>query len=64
MIRRTESYVDQMVVEQVLEAIAPGGIEAALRASQLSAQADQEKRTALRLALERAQYAVQRAKRQ
>ena len=56
--------VDQMVGEQVLEAIAPGGIEAALQASQLSAQADQEKRTALRLALERAQYEVQRAKRQ
>lgn len=56
--------VDQMVVEQVLEAIAPGGIEAALQASQLSAQADQEKRTALRLALERAQYEAQRAQRQ
>ncbi len=56
--------VDQMVVEQVLEAIAPGGIEAALHASQLSAQADQEQRTALRLAFERAQYEAQRAKRQ
>ncbi len=56
--------VDQMVVEQVLEAIAPGGIEAAVQAGQLSAQADQEKRTALRLALEKAQYEAQRAKRQ
>jgi len=56
--------VDQMVVEQVLEAIAPGGIEAALQAGELSAQADQDKRSALRLALERAQYEVQRAKRQ
>ena len=56
--------IDQMVVAQVLEAIAPGGVEAALQASQLSAQTDQEKRTALRLALERAQYEAQRAKRQ
>lgn len=56
--------VDQMVVDQLLEAIAPGGIEAAVQASELSAQADQEKRTALRLALEKAQYEVQRAKRQ
>jgi DNA invertase Pin-like site-specific DNA recombinase len=56
--------VDRMVAEQVLEAIAPGGIEAAIEASQLSAQADQEKRSALRLALEKAQYEVQRAKRQ
>jgi DNA invertase Pin-like site-specific DNA recombinase len=56
--------VDQMVVEQVLEAIAPGGIEAAVQAGQFSAQADQEKRKALRLALEKAQYEVQRAKRQ
>jgi DNA invertase Pin-like site-specific DNA recombinase len=56
--------IDQMVVAQVLEAIAPGGVEAALQASQLNAQADQEKRTALKLAWERAQYEAQRAKRQ
>ncbi|HWQ91668.1 MAG TPA: recombinase family protein, partial [Clostridia bacterium] len=56
--------VDQMVVEQVLEAVAPGGIEAAVEASHQSAQVDQEKRTALRLGLEKAQYEVQRAKRQ
>jgi DNA invertase Pin-like site-specific DNA recombinase len=56
--------IDAMVVAQVLEAIAPAGVEAALQASQLSAQADHEKRTALRLALERAQYEAQRAKRQ
>jgi DNA invertase Pin-like site-specific DNA recombinase len=56
--------VDQMVTEQVLEAIAPAGIEAAIQASQFSAQADQEKRTALRLALDKAQYEVQRARRQ
>jgi len=34
--------VDQMVVEQALEAIAPGGIEAALQASEASALADQK----------------------
>lgn len=56
--------VDQMVVAQVLEAIAPGGVEAAVQASALGAQADQEKRTALKLALERAQYEAHRAKRQ
>jgi hypothetical protein len=56
--------VDQMVVEQVLEAVAPGGIEAAMEAGQQSAQVDQEKRAALRLGLEKAQYEVQRAKRQ
>jgi DNA invertase Pin-like site-specific DNA recombinase len=56
--------VDQMVVEQVLEAIAPGGIEAALQAEGVRAAADQEKRQALALALERARYEAQRAKRQ
>jgi len=56
--------VDQMVVEQVLEAIAPGGLEAALQASEVSALADQEKRRAVELALERARYEAQRAKRQ
>ncbi len=56
--------VDQVVVQHVLEAVAPAGIEAALQASELNVQADQEKRTALRLALERAQYEGQRAKRQ
>ena len=56
--------VDQRVVEQVLEAIAPGGIEAALQASAASVRADQEKQKALELALERARYEVQRAKRQ
>jgi DNA invertase Pin-like site-specific DNA recombinase len=56
--------VDHMVVEQVLEAIAPCGIEAALQASEVSAAADQEKRRALELALERARYEVQRARRQ
>lgn len=56
--------VDQGVVEQVLAAIAPGGIEAALQASEASTAADQEKRRALELALERARYEAQRARRQ
>jgi len=56
--------IDQMVVEQVLEAMAPCGIEAALQASEVSNLADQEKRRALELALERARYEAQRAKRQ
>ena len=56
--------VDQAVVEQVLAAVAPGGMEAALQASEASAAADQEKRRALELALERARYEAQRARRQ
>jgi DNA invertase Pin-like site-specific DNA recombinase len=56
--------VDQSVVEQVLAAVAPGGMEAALQASEASAAADSEKRRALELALERARYEAQRARRQ
>ncbi len=56
--------VDAMVVAQVWEAIAPAGIEAALQASETQALADQDKRRALELALERVRYEVQRAKRQ
>lgn len=56
--------VDQMVVEQVLEAMAPAGVEAAIQAQALNAAADEEKRRALQLALERARYEAQRAKRQ
>jgi hypothetical protein len=53
-----------MVVEQVLEAMAPAGVEAAIQAQALNAAADEEKRRALQLALERARYEAQRAKRQ
>lgn len=56
--------VDQMVLEQVLEAIAPAGVEAALQAQALNVAADEEKRRALALTLERARYEAQRAKRQ
>jgi hypothetical protein len=48
----------------VLEAIAPAGVEAALQAQALDVAADEEKRRALELALERARYEAQRAKRQ
>jgi len=56
--------VDQAVVDQMLAAVAPAGIEAAVLASETAAAADQEKRRALELALERARYETQRAKRQ
>jgi DNA invertase Pin-like site-specific DNA recombinase len=56
--------VDQMVGEQVLESIAPAGVEAALQAQALDVAADEEKRRALELTLERARYEAQRAKRQ
>jgi len=55
---------EQAIVGQVLEALAPAGIEAALEASAVGVQEDQDKRRALELALERARYETQRAKRQ
>lgn len=56
--------IDQAIVEQMLEAVAPGGIEAAIQACEVGAAAHQEKRRALELALQRARYEVQRARRQ
>lgn len=56
--------LDQVVAEQVLEAIEPAGIQAALQASEASSIADQEKRKSLELALERGRYEANRAKRQ
>lgn len=55
---------DAAVVEQVLEAIEPAGIEAALQASEQVALADQEKRRCVELALERARYEAKRTQRQ
>jgi len=52
------------VVEEVLEAIEPAGIEAAFKASEQAALEDQEKRRAVELALERARYEAKRAERQ
>jgi Recombinase zinc beta ribbon domain len=55
---------DGAVVEQVLEAIEPVGIEATLKASEQAALEDQEKRHCVELALERARYEAKRAQRQ
>jgi len=56
--------LDRAVVDKVLEAIRPIGIEAALRMSEHPQAADDEKRKALELALERARYEANRARRQ
>jgi len=55
---------DRAVVEEVLEAIEPAGIEAALKASEQAALEDHEKRRCVELALERARYEAKRAQRQ
>jgi len=55
---------DAAVVEEVLEAIEPVGIEAALKASEQAALEDQERRRCVELALERARYEAKRAQRQ
>ena len=47
---------DGAVVEEVLQAIEPVGIEAALKASEQAALEDQERRRCVELALERARY--------
>jgi DNA invertase Pin-like site-specific DNA recombinase len=56
--------LDQAVVGEVLAAISPGGIEAAVAAVEATATANQQKRQALELALERARYEVNRARKQ
>jgi hypothetical protein len=56
--------LDQAVVSEVLTAISPAGIEAAMAAMEATVTADQQKRHALELALERARYEVTRARRQ
>lgn len=56
--------LDAAVVQEVLTAISPAGVEAALGAMAATAQADQQQRQALELALERARYEVSRARRQ
>jgi hypothetical protein len=55
---------DAAVVEEVLQAIEPAGIEAALKASEQAALEDQERRRCVELALERARYEAKRAERQ
>jgi DNA invertase Pin-like site-specific DNA recombinase len=55
---------DAAVVAEVLAAVEPAGIEAALRAGEQARAEDQEKQQAVQLALERARYEAQRAQRQ
>lgn len=56
--------LDQAVAHAVLEAIQPAGVEAALLAMEQLQQRDDEQVRALRLALEKAHYEVDRARRQ
>jgi hypothetical protein len=56
--------VDRAVVHSVLAAIQPAGIEAAVKISEGSQAESDEKRKALELALERARYEANRARRQ
>ena len=56
--------VDRRVVHSVLTAIQPVGVEAALQMGECTQAEDDEKRKALELALERARYEANRARRQ
>ena len=56
--------LDEAVAAEVLAAIQPVGIEAALKAEEQLSQHNDQKRTSLTLALERAQFEAQRAQRQ
>jgi DNA invertase Pin-like site-specific DNA recombinase len=56
--------VDRAVVHNVLAAIQPAGIEAAVKVSECAQAENEEKRQALELALERARYEANRARRQ
>ena len=56
--------VDRAVCEQVLAAIQPSGISAAIAAMDQAVERQAEKREALQLAVEKAQYEAQRAHRQ
>jgi len=56
--------LDRAVVDSVLEAIRPAGIEAAIKMGEHAKVADDEKKKALELAVERARYEANRARRQ
>ena len=56
--------LDRAVVQSVLTAIQPAGIEAAVKLAECAKVEDDEKRKALELALERARYEEKRARRQ
>ncbi len=58
------AVVDRAVAEQVLDAVQPAGIEAALNAIEHEKQAVDEKRRSLELTLEKSRYEVSRARRQ
>jgi DNA invertase Pin-like site-specific DNA recombinase len=56
--------VDQLVVEKVLEAVQPAGVEAALQAWDEAARRQDEKHQALSLAVQQARYEAERLRRQ
>ena len=56
--------IEPSVVQQVLGAIRPAGIEAALSAAETLTEARSEKRRSLELAVEKARYEARRAQRQ
>lgn len=56
--------IDEAVVKEVLEALAPANIELSLRASEQIQQREEEQIRSWRLALEKARYEVQRSRRQ
>ena len=56
--------LDRAVVQSVVTAIQPAGIEAAVKLTECAQVEDDEKRKALALALERARYEEKRARRQ
>lgn len=56
--------VDEAVSREVLKAVQPSGVEAALEAQRRLAQQTDEKRSSLELALQRARYEADRVRRQ
>jgi len=56
--------VDEAVCQQLLEAVQPAGVQAALDALEQAGDRQREKRQSLALALEHARYEVDRARRQ
>src|SRR5262249_50135737 len=56
--------VEQAVADQVLQAVGPAGVQAALAAAEQLEQTQQEQQQTLALALERARYEAERARRQ
>jgi hypothetical protein len=56
--------VDQAVVDQVLDAVQPAGLQAALDTMDQALHEDETKRHAVELALEKARYEARRAQRQ